>query len=363
MAGETVVSDSLRILVLADARSFHTERFVNQLRQQGCVVLLASLETGTIEFHQLAKRGPISSLHYLFAVGQVRKLINDFEPDIVNPHFATGYGFLASLATEKISPPIVLNLWGSDVLVVPQKSALHRAKLSMALASASLVCADSGFLLDQARKYREICSGAVIPWGIEREHLSLYKQDRRLSDPLRIIVPRSHETVYNNEFILRSLSPLLNDSTATITFPDWGSGIATLRKMISDLNCNGVNFYSCAIRPEFLRMMGQHDVYLSAASTDSSPVSLIEAMALGLIPIAADIPGISEWLTAQNGFVYAPGDEPRLRQCIQLMREFDLAKLRQENHERVSRHAVFEDNVALQIGLMRKCLEERGSSK
>ena len=355
--------DSLRILVLADSRSFHTERFVDQLREQGCVVLLASLETGAIEFHQLTRRGPLSFLHYVFAVGQVRKLVREFAPDIVNAHFATGYGFLASLAIGKSGPPIVLNLWGSDVLVVPHKSALHRAKLSMAIASASLVCADSGYLLDQARKYREPRSAAVIPWGIERVHLKLYNQDRPLSATPRVIVPRPHETVYNNEFILRSLSPLLNDGTVTITFPDWGSGIASFKALVGNLECKGVNFYSRASRPEFLRMMSQHDVYLSAASTDSSPVSLIEAMALGLIPIAADIPGIAEWLTPQTGFLYSPGDEARLRQCLQQMREFDLAKLCHENHGRVKRHAIFENNVASQISLMRRCMEKRGSSR
>ncbi|MEK7775449.1 MAG: glycosyltransferase [Candidatus Zixiibacteriota bacterium] len=358
MAGEIVVSAPLRILVLADARSFHTERFVAQLRIQGCSVLLASLEPGEIECHQITRRGPMSSLHYLFAIGQVRKLIKEFAPDIVNAHFATGYGFLTSLAVGKIGPPIVLNLWGSDVLVVPQKSALHRTKLSMAINSANLVCADSGYLLDQARQYREPHQAAVIPWGIEREYLALYRPECSIGVPLRIIVPRHHESVYNNEFILRALVPLLKDGIATLTIPDWGRGIASFRKLATDLDCKGVSFYSRMKRPEFLRMMSEHDIYLSAASTDSSPVSLIEAMALGLMPIAADIPGIAEWLTPQNGLLYPPGDESRLRECIGTIREIDLSALRRESHERVRRHAIFEENIAWQIALMKKCAEK-----
>ena len=31
--------DPLRVLVLADSRSFHTERYVAELRRQGCEVL------------------------------------------------------------------------------------------------------------------------------------------------------------------------------------------------------------------------------------------------------------------------------------------------------------------------------------
>ena len=356
MAGEAVVDASLRILVLADARSFHTERFAAQLRLQGYSVLLASLEQGDIECHQITRRGPISFLHYLFAIGQVRKLIKEFAPNIVNAHFATGYGFLASLAVGKSGLPIVLNLWGSDVFVVPKTSALHRTKLTMAIDSADLVCADSGYLLDQARRYREPREAAVIPWGIEREHLALYKPVRAIGTPLRIIVPRHHEPVYNNEFILRALVPLLKDGIATLTIPNWGRGIASFRKRANDLGCGGITFYSRMSRPEFLGMMSEHDIYVSAASTDSSPVSLIEAMALGLIPIVADIPGIAEWLTPQNGFLFPSGDDSRLRECLERIQKIDLSVLRRENHERVRRDAIFEENIAWQIALMKKCI-------
>ena len=42
----------IKILVLADSRAFHTERYVRELRNQGCRVLLASLERGnTHHFH------------------------------------------------------------------------------------------------------------------------------------------------------------------------------------------------------------------------------------------------------------------------------------------------------------------------
>lgn len=103
----------LRVLVLADSRSFHTERYVPELRRQGCEVLLASLEHGVMEHYSLKKRGLVRQMHYPLAAAEARSIIASFQPDIVNPHFASGYGFLAALAVRRNSRPVLLHIWGS----------------------------------------------------------------------------------------------------------------------------------------------------------------------------------------------------------------------------------------------------------
>ena len=65
----------LTILVLADSRSFHTERYVRELRRQGCHVILASLERGNIHHYTLKARGFFRQLHYIMAATEVRSLI------------------------------------------------------------------------------------------------------------------------------------------------------------------------------------------------------------------------------------------------------------------------------------------------
>ncbi len=350
---------NMKVLLLADARAFHTERYARQLQTQGCDVLTASLESGTMECRHLTGRGPVKSLHYLSVVPQLRRLIKQFQPDVINPHFASGYGFIAALARKRGWPPIVLNLWGSDILIVPRKSWLHKRKTHYALRAADYVIGDSEFLVSAAEKLAGGTERSVIPWGIERRFLNLHKDDYSFQKPLRIIVPRTQAPIYNNEFIVRALQPLISDGTVSLTFPSFGPDSARFRDVVTPYLDVGINLYDAMPREQFLAFMAQHDIYLSASRSDSSPASLIEAMALGLLPIAADIPGVQEWLSDDNGRLFPPDDDDTLRRIITgIVRGGDsFTDLRRRNFEKVQRDAIFEDNATAQIAIMRRLVD------
>ena len=72
-SGKIVLNDAkLKILILADAASFHTERYIEELNRQNCITRLLSLEKGLIPFTTLTKKSPIKSLHYYFSVKQIK---------------------------------------------------------------------------------------------------------------------------------------------------------------------------------------------------------------------------------------------------------------------------------------------------
>lgn len=284
---------------------------------------------------------------------------------MINAHFATGYGFVAALARVSPGVPIALNLWGSDILVAPQRSHWSRWKASVALRAASAVFADSEYLLDSATQLESIDRGEVIPWGIERTYLALHRPSYTLSTPLRVIVPRLHEPIYNNAFILKALVPLVKEGRACLTFPAFGSGFERFRREATAISGNGIRFYERLPRRDFLRFLAEHDVYLSAALSDSSPASLIEAMALGLIPVAADIPGVREWLTKETGFTFVQNDSESLCSVFhQLIAENDNHEtIRRRNLEIVQARGVFEDNVAAQLAVMKDIAGWSGRSQ
>jgi glycosyltransferase involved in cell wall biosynthesis len=321
---------------------------VRQLRHQGCCVLLVSLERGPVSHFRLRPIGPIQSLHYVLATGQIRKVIERFRPDVINAHFATGYGWLAQRANKAGSTPIVLHLWGSDILQVPHKSVFHRMKAKAALESASLVIGDSSYLLGEAAKICALPSSRVIYWGLERQYLTLSDTTRSFAQPLRIIMPRHHEPVYNNELALRALSPMLEAGIVALTVPAWGSLAERFKQQGALLDGAAIHYYDRLPRDQFMMLMAQHDVYLSAANSDSSPASLIEACGLGLVPVVADIPGVREWIDPTTDFLFEQGNEESLRKSIARILEStdNLTTLRTRNHERAKREAVFENNVA-----------------
>lgn len=354
----------LKILVLADSRSFHTERYVRELRRQGCHVVLASLERGNIHHYTLKARGFFRQLHYIMAATEVRSLIRRLEPDIINPHFVSGYGFTVALAGGRQAAPVVSHLWGSDILLVPDKSGFHRRKTVFGLKGADCLIGDSAYLMDRARHLAPLKDERVMPWGIERAYLKHRRPTLAFNKPLRIIVPRPHEKVYNNFFIVRALAPLVNRGLIEIAFPQWGSLSGHFRLHARSFIGDRLHIYKKLPRSRFLQFMGQHDIYLSSALSDSSPASLIEAMGLGLLPIAADIPGVREWLCDnKNGFLYEPYNAQALHNIIEQLVIADDPRVawRQQNIIRVETEAIFENTITETIELMQQLRQGRPS--
>ena len=357
--GEALVKqEKLRILVLGDSRSFHIERYLAELRRQNCEVLLASIEAGKLDYYQLRWRGPVRMFHYVLAVKELRDLFTKFKPDVVDAHYASGYGYMAATALKNSTIPLVVQLWGSDILVVSNKSYFHKRKVVVAFGEADAVIADSQFLINEAKKIAPLNKTLVESFGIEKHFLEFHKQDYTISKPLKIIVPRPHERVYNNPFIINALAPLLKRGEVTLTFPDFGSLAVKLKREIKIGGYRGIGLYEKKNRVSFLKLMSEQDVYLSAALSDSSPVSLIEAMALGLIPVVAGIPGIKEWAGDSGAIMFDINDPNSLADKINeiITDKNKRTQMRQSNLEKVKAKGLFENNVAARIRLMNQLI-------
>ncbi len=345
-----------KILILADSRAFHTERIVEQLKIQNCEVLTLSLEKGEMEHVDLQRRLCLNFLHYRLAVSEIKKNIDKFQPDIVNAHYATGYGYIAALALRNKNIPLILNLWGSDILRVPKKSFFHKRKAMIALGDANYIIADSQYLLDEAYKIFPFKNSALIYWGIEKEMLDFHKKSYAFNKPLRIIVPRPHEEVYRNEFIIESLADLLKSGKIKITFPSWGLRFNSFKQKAVNISKDNIFFYEKMNRKNYLKYFASHDLYLSNAETDSSPVSLIEAMALGLIPITADIEGVKEWLGVNNGFRFKEDNSLDLQNIITKITNSDnlYDSMRKMNLEKVKEKGLFEKNIKAHLKILKE---------
>lgn len=348
----------LKILLLSDAVSFHTERFYNELQKQNCEVLLASLEKGIPESFSLERKGFIKPLYYWRAVPQIRSIVENFKPDIISAHFASGYGHIAALACKGTNVPLALNLWGSDILIVPKKSIFHKFKTKYALKKADYIFADSQYLINAALKIHQFNNYAVIPWGVENYLFDYFKQDFKFSNRVKIIVPRLQEKVYNNLFIVQSLQELIRTDKIQLTFPAFGSLYGLFEKECHALVGDKIKFYQKADRKDFLKLASQHDVYLSASLSDSSPVSLIEAMALGLVPIVLNIDGVKEWISDENGFLFEHNKVSlvnTVNKVINSQNDFDC--LRENNKKKVNQEAMFEKNISDQIEIFKSLIK------
>jgi len=349
----------VKILLLADGRSIHTVRYQKELQEQGINVTLASLEPGETADIQLKKKSVSNSLNYFFSNREIKELVGKIAPDLVNAHFASGYGFSTALSGVWKKVPVVLHCLGSDILISPGKSIGHKRKVIYALSRAHHIFVDSRYLADKVQELVPTKDISIIPWGTDVESLALFATRDEIEfaagQPVKVIVPRPHNKVYNNMFIISSLCDLINKRELTITFPDWGDDYDEFRTFAKEKCLDGsIGYYHFMPRGDYLRFAGGFDVYLSAALSDSSPASLIEAMALGLFPIVGDIPGVRDWVNGENGILYDPYNNNALHDAFNLLRNLkgDMKRILTENHEKAKKDGFFPENTRNTISIM-----------
>jgi glycosyltransferase involved in cell wall biosynthesis len=84
-----------------------------------------------------------------------------------------------------------------------------------------------------------------------------------------------------------------------------------LRQRLAAEAARGEIVFSSPIsRARLLALVRRHDIYIHAGDTEGGPLTLLESMALGLVPVCGDIPClIQELITPENGF-RVPRNEP-----------------------------------------------------
>ena len=355
----------MKVLLLADGQSLHAVRYQTELKRRGVNVLFASLENGpAIDVHLHLLTG-IRGLNYLLAARKIRHLIEREAPDIIDAHSASGYGYTTAMTGAVDRIPVLLHCLGSDVLISAKKSTYHRMRVGTALEKSSLVIVDSQYLEQQARLIAPSMIAEVIYWGAEDAVFDLYDVERGNRDfnrikPVHILVPRPHERVYNNGFIIRALKGLVNEGKITLTFPDWGTHRREFDSLLGkECRSDSVRMYSRMPRMDYVRFLGGFDAYLSAAQSDSSPASLIEAMAAGLVPIVGSIPGVRELIGPDTALMFTPGDERSLREAVArlLSGQADVRQMLDTNRELVTMRGRFSENVDRTVAIMKRLVE------
>ncbi len=73
--------------------------------------------------------------------------------------------------------------------------------------------------------------------------------------------------------------------------------------LAEEVSTGQVRFSSPVPYDQVPALVRQHDVYLLASTNEGGPLTLLESMALGLVPVCGDIPGlVQQVITPANGF-------------------------------------------------------------
>lgn len=340
----------MKILFLSDALSYHTQRWVNYFVEKSHLCFLATLDRG---FKTEATEYLIPSpnlpnfMRYPLALPGVRNLVKQIQPDLINAHYIPSYGLLG--AKLKFHP-LVISTWGSDVLISPGKSYLHRKRAEYVLKKVDMVTTDAHFTAEVIH-HLGVERDKIIqsPMGVEGSLLNPVNREKK--PDWTIMSNRKLEPLYDVITFIRAIPVVLNQTEKEIRFIVLGNGSQKERliSLAHQLNIeNKVEFRGVVSREMLMRTYEESDIYVSTSKSDSTSVSLLEAMSFGSIPVVTDIPGNREWIgDGNNGFLFRTSDYKTLAERIVhlINRSADHAGIREKNRSIIQKRAVWENNM------------------
>jgi L-malate glycosyltransferase len=130
-----------------------------------------------------------------------------------------------------------------------------------------------------------------IPNAIEIENYSFSK--REFHSP-RLLWVRSFSKIYNPKMaidVLYNLKKNFPNASLTMVGPDKENLIEGFRKYALELDVE-VNFTGKLVKEEWVSLSKDYNIFINTTHFDNAPISVIEAMALGLPVVSTNVGGI-----------------------------------------------------------------------
>lgn len=287
--------------------------------------------------------GPLT-LHYYGR--RLRWLVERIQPDLVHALRLPFEGMLAAYTPQPY--PVAVSLWGNDLTFHAAGSASMARLTRTALARASALLADTRRDVRLARAWGfDVDKPAlVVPGagGLNLEELAQVKQNLSPGGgPLAgkippgavvIVNPRGFRTgsVRNDTFFEAIPLVLERRAAAPVVFACAAmAGQPEAQRWIDQLKLHGkVVLLPHLPQQQLWQVFAQAQLTISVSQHDGTPNSLLEAMALGVFPIAGDIESLREWITpGVNGLLVEPNSPQQLAEAILLA--LDHAHLRRDS--------------------------------
>jgi glycosyltransferase involved in cell wall biosynthesis len=306
----------VRIATLSNASVVHTRRWVEHFRGRGHEVGLWSLEPGPRGFECFTlPRAPLpGALRYPLAVPALTRALSRFAPDLVDAHFVPNYGLLGTLAGRR---PLAVTAWGSDLLTVGAGDSLRGRRARFVLERADAVLVDSGNLGVAARALGAAPERLhVIPWGVDRTRF----RPAPPREPGLLVSARMHERIYDLPTLIAGVKPVLErHPEARLAIAGDGTLRGALERLARATLPAGRYEFLGRLEPVALAgLLGRAGIHLSASLSDSTSVSLLEAMASGAVPVVSDIDGNREWVGEGEGArLFPPGDPDGVTRALE----------------------------------------------
>jgi len=303
----------MKILLLGDPESVHTQRWANALAKRGIEIFLFGLYEYKKEwFHPSVKifvphsyldikskpDGSFSKLVYLRNIFALKNFIKKIGPNIVHAHYASSYGLLGALSRFH---PLITSVYGSDIYLFPQKNILTKYLLIFNLFSATTILSTSKVMAEETKLYTTK-NIEVTPFGIDTNIFSPSNTKEKLFSQKDIVVGtvKTLENKYGIDYLIKAFKivkdkyPLL---PLKLLIVGKGSKERELKNLVIELGLQSITIFTGFLDydriPEYHNMI-DIPVFVSIEDSESFGVSVLESSACGKPVIVSDAGGLPE---------------------------------------------------------------------
>ena len=222
------------------------------------------------------------------------------------------YALVCSQIARVFKVKYVPILRGGDL---PNRLKNNPKLCQMVFANAYKNVAPSGYLR-QAFQKAGFINVIYIPNSIEIEK---YKFKDRIEFAPKLLWVRAFATIYNPEMavkVLQQLQEKHSSASLTMVGPDKDGSLQTTKAFAESIGV-AVNFTGQLAKEDWWQLASEHDIFINTTHFDNTPISVMEAMALGLPVVSTNVGGIPYLLAdKENALLVNDDDDQAMTEAV-----------------------------------------------
>lgn len=205
------------------------------------------------------------------------------------------YAFICSQIARVRKMKYIPILHGGDL----PKRLKNNPKLSNAIfTNAYKNVAPSNYLKSEFEK----CGFTNVIYIANTIEIEKYNFKLREKAEPKLLWVRAFASIYNPEMAVKVLFELQREypkATLTMVGPDKDGSLITTKTFADYINCK-INFTGKLSKEDWWQLSQNHDIFINTTHFDNTPVSVMEAMALGLPVVSTNVGGIPYLVENEN---------------------------------------------------------------
>lgn len=366
----------MKVMILSDANSIHTKRWVAALSSRDIEIILFSLTSSHDDFYakynnikvigngKLICKSMISKLSYIGVVPRLRREIKRFKPDLIHAHYASSYGLICSFLKKQI--PTIVSAWGSDIYDFPNTALFGEQIIRWNFKKADCILSTSHIMAREVNKYTKK-SILITPFGVDINKfkpIPFSKSDHFVVGNVKTLSPK-----YGIDILIKAFQCVLQrNPTKKLSLEIYGDGPCReeYEQLTSYLGISrNVTFHGFVDNSKLPEIYNSFSISVSVSNNESFGVVAVEAMACACPVVTSDADGFTE--VVDNGITGYVVPKQNIEATADAIQKFiDNPSLRDtmgaKGRKRVMDLYNWENNVDTMVEIYKNVINEYSSN-